>query len=735
MRSILKVWVCVGLCALFHLPTLSAKPVLPATAQRVAENLLRKQVVDVTPATFTECYLFAAADGKGFALIAADDCVRPVLGYSPDGVFSTDSLPDHIGDWIKAYQNNIASLKAAGAPAVDIKYRRVRDTAVGPLLATTWNQSPYYNSLCPPLNTDSRAVTGCVATATAQVMKYWNHPAVGRGSHSYDTPNGTLSANFDTTHYLWDSMPVSLNRFSSATAVEAVSQLMLHIGIAVEMTYGNSSGACVSSNGDPNMASSENALKNYFRYNQALFGVARVDCTDAEWDRLITADLDASRPILISGHDNDGGHAFVLDGYDTLGLYHVNWGWGGYCDGYYIFDSLSPGAGGIGSNATNSYNQDVRVLLHVYPASESSSVSVNVVPRDPLQGTVTGGGTFPTYTSTTVAATAAEGYRFIAWTSGNRYNPFRFAPNHDYRDTALFQRLSGDTLGYCFGAYGGLWGEYAGTAPEWGIRIPASVIAAHRQLNAIQFYGVSNSTYTYKIYFGNTPDQLVCSGNVTTAGFDWYTVQLPFTIPLVTPQPIWIVLSCNSYLNPAVYTQYSGNPDGSWYKRNGTTWEHLEGRNVYSSWMIRAILGDLEQVHLDVISGDETRGTVTGSGDYYPGDTALLTATALPGFTFAGWSTGHSDNPLHLCVTEAATIIASFIPSVAIADIDNLSPAVQTSGLTLSVSNPQGLECTLYDAIGRKHSTFSSKYSTLTLPSPGVYLLHYPGGVKKIVIH
>ena len=731
---------------------LCAKPVDSSVARLIAENVLHRPVTDATPADFSQCYLFVGTDGVGFAIVSADDCVRPVLAYSPDGRFfpedsSFNTLPQHISHWLAAYQTNIAALIEAGAMAspkvqgewqrfLSGKYHRVRDNAVAPLLTTQWNQGYPYNLQCPySISDQAYSVTGCVATATAQVMKYWNHPTVGRGSHSYSSDYGILSANFDTTYYDWAHMTDSPGWTSTDQERNAVAQLMYHVGVAVEMRYSpQSSGAFVASGGDPGMPSAENALKNYFRYNQALFSAAKVDYTDAEWDCLLTAELDASRPMVISGHDNSGGHAFVLDGYDTLGFFHVNWGWGGYCDGYYTLDSLNPDGSGIGGNATNGYNNDNKVLLHVFPASENPTVTVNVVPSDPLQGTVSGNGTFAPYAqSITLLATAAEGHRFVSWKSGNHYNPFRFTPNNDYTDTALFVPLGGDTLSYCYGNYKDLWGSEDHYPLEWGIRVPAKSIASHRQLDAVQFYSVSNADYTIKIYSGAGPDRLLYSASFSSDSWGWKTVDLTTPVPLYDTLPLWIVLTSGTYTNPAVLSNYSGNPDGCWFKRNGTTWEPVTARGEYFSWMIRALLGPLQPVDIDVQSSDPDKGTVSGSGTYYPGDTAVLLATPAPGYRFAGWSTGDTDNPLYLRVTSPGSIIGSFLPAVGIGEVESGKWSVELSGLTLTVSNLEETPLDLYDVTGRHLSSFNIQHSTFNLPAPGVYLLRCGTTIKKIV--
>lgn len=735
------------LSTLFLALTAWAKPVDPAVARHAAETLLRKAMVDATPSTFTDCYLFTGADGQGFALIAADDCVRPVLGYSPTGTFPADTLAPHVQSWLHAYQRNIRTLCTLGiTPASQTlqewqmlaggKYRTVRDTAVAPLMTTQWNQAPWYNVMCPYSTTDQAySVTGCVATAMAQVMKYWNHPAVGRGSHSYAAGSfGNLGARFDTTHYDWAHMPDRLNGSSSQQEIDAVALLMYHVGVAVEMNYSpSSSGAHVAAYGNPNSASAENALKNHFRYNQTLFAAYRDNFTDAQWNDLLTTELNASRPVMFSGTDGQGGHAFVVDGYDSLGFYHLNWGWGGYCDGYYTFDSLSPGASGIGGNESNSYSHDNHALLHVFPASEDSVVTVAVVSSDPATGTVSGSATVASYSPVTLLATASEGHRFLNWKSGNHLNPFTFTPNNDYTDTALFAPIYGDTLGYCFAGYQGLWGEYGNTPPEWAIRVPARSVPRHRQLNAVQFFGVSNATYTVSVFLGENRDQLIYSSTPSTTDFGWVTVAPAAPVPLIDSLPLWVVLTSRSYSNPAAVSSYSGNPDGTWYKRAGTTWDHLEGRNEYVSWMIRALLGELEQVTISAEPSHAGRGTVEGGGNYYPGDTAVLTAIPAAGYRFTGWSSGSRSNPLHHRVTSAATIIATFVPDVAIDDIDTGAFAVRQDGLTLSVDNPRRLALRLIDMQGRLIASSDDPAPAFTLPAPGVYMLQTDDSSLKII--
>ena len=374
------------------------------------------------------------------------------------------------------------------------------------------------------------------------------------------------------------------------------------------------------------------------------------------------------------------------------------------------------------------------MLLHVYPASENPSVTVSVASADPHQGTVSGGGTFAPYAQTaTLLATANEGYRFVSWKSGNHYNPFVFSPNSDISDTALFAPLVGDTLSYCYGNYKKLWGSQEHYPLEWGIRLPASSIAAHRQLDAVQLYSVSNADYTLKIFTGTRPDRLIYSSTFSSDTWGWKTIPLTTPVPLYDTMPLWVVFSCGTYTNPASASSYSGNPDGTWYKRQGTTWEPLTARGEYSSWMIRALLGPLEPVDIEVKSSDPDKGSVSGSGSYYPGDTAVLLATPAPSYRFAGWSTGDTDNPLYLRVTSASSIIGSFLPAVGIEEIDNSKVKIEINGLTLKVENLSGESLDLYDITGRHLASSNLSTFNFQFSIPGVYLLRSTAATYKIV--
>ena len=214
-------------------------------------------------------------------------------------------------------------------------------------------------------NTNNQhCVTGCPATAMAQIMKYWNYPTQGAGIHSYNHPTyGTLSANFGATTYNWSGMPNNVTSNNNAVAT-----LMYHCGVAVDMQYSaNLSGGYVIINSPTPTACSEYAYKTYFGYNPStLQGLERVGYTDSDWINLLKTDLDASQPIQYAGFGSGGGHTFVCDGYDVNNNFHMNWGWGGSEDGFFAVSALNPGSLGTGGG-TGGFNADQQAVIGIKP--------------------------------------------------------------------------------------------------------------------------------------------------------------------------------------------------------------------------------------------------------------------------------------------------------------------------------------------------------------------------------
>lgn len=272
-------------------------------------------------------YVFNTEGGDGFAIISADDRMQDLLAYSDNGHIDTGNIPANMQWWMDATSAAMTN-HATNAAALPSGYK-----VIMPLLDDIeWNQFEPYNLLCPEIEGE-HAVTGCVATAAAQVMRYWKWPLHGNGSSSYEWEGQTLSANYSGTYYDWDNMPGQSDEYISEQQCNAVSTLMYQVGVALCMGYGTSAtGGSSASTRD--IAS---ALPTYFGY------VARYHETSEGRLNIVYQDLQAGRPVIMSGANSNGnnGHAFVCDGTDIRGFLHINWGWGGAFNGYFAYGHLT----------------------------------------------------------------------------------------------------------------------------------------------------------------------------------------------------------------------------------------------------------------------------------------------------------------------------------------------------------------------------------------------------------
>ena len=311
---------------------------------------------------------------SGWVIVSTDDVARPVLAYNLKKD-NTGIIPVNFKKWMEQIDNQIEWAKNNHNPTFlpqqwktltqshekflqkEKQKREAQSTSSqsasvkGPLLQTTWDQGKYYNTKCPADTDgpDGHVWAGCVATAMTQIMKYYNWPVKGKGSHSYDSDYGTLSADFGHTRYDWKSMPDKVTSYN-----DAVATLLFHAGVAVNMHYSpEGSGASTSQAGE--------ALKTYFRYGTS-GNAYKENMSDEEWDSLLKRELDADRPILYRG-SGSGGHAFICDGYDYSDpdnkTYHFNWGWSGYYNGYYAIGALNP--------ANRDYSEDNMVVYGILP--------------------------------------------------------------------------------------------------------------------------------------------------------------------------------------------------------------------------------------------------------------------------------------------------------------------------------------------------------------------------------
>lgn len=619
-------------------------------------------------------YVFTPNQGNGFVVMSADDCAMPILGYSVSNAFLLENMPDHVAEWLSTYSNTIDSMRAYNATPtqrVSEAWNRLEgDRAlppvligdVLPMLSTTWSQSPYYNQMCPATASGQLTQTGCTATATAQVMKYWNHPTTGYGENTYSMmAYGTLTANFGNTTYDWANMPNSLNASSTPTQVNAVATLMYHVGIAATMSYhtsaqGGSAAEVTALNGSPTYPSSENALKHYFGYSPLLHGAYQEAFTNEAWIALLQDELTAGRPIIYSGNDNTGGHCFVLDGYNNAGFFHVNWGWSGYLDGYFMIGALNPGQGGTGTNNTSTFNLRNTAIVGIEPVSNSGTTSTITVSIDnPAHGSVTGSGTYTTLQDTvTLSVTANEGYRFDHWNDGCRFNPRHLVVNGNDTLVAHLAPVVGDTIAYCNNGNAGYLSFH-----HCAIKIPSAQLPSGRQLKSVMLYNDAAGDFTVKIYQGGNsyPGTLIYTEEFHLNGrHRWETLHFTTPVSVLNTQNLWIVVYSPNVNNPCPVTTFCGNTDGGWTSPTGAIWYPLNDL----TFMLRGIFANSNDIAITAIPDHPSHGTVSGGGLYTQGETAILSVTSQGYNVFDHWQDGNTDNPRTIIVSDTATYVAYF---------------------------------------------------------------------------
>lgn len=284
---------------------------------------------------------------QGYVIVSGDDEMTELVGYAENGFFDAENVPPQMQLWLDGYAEYVAAVQSGKAKARKILLSDSPSVVVEPLVSTKWNQDAPFNNFAPEYTDDNnntqRCATGCAATAMAQIMKFHNWPEQGVGHYSYEHQSfGTISSNFSEHVYDWTNMIDRYNNgeYSNVQA-DAVALLMKDCGVSLNMNYGPVSGASI--------YSYYPAFKNYFRYSSRT--VNRSGCETAEFTKIITDELQEGRPIIYCGTGEDGGHAFVVDGYDTNYFLHVNWGWGGYSDGYFDMNYMDPTGLGIGGGS------------------------------------------------------------------------------------------------------------------------------------------------------------------------------------------------------------------------------------------------------------------------------------------------------------------------------------------------------------------------------------------------
>ncbi len=332
-------------------------------------------------------YVFNRIDAPGFVIVAADDVAMPILGYSFTSSFKTDNMTPNLKAWMSMYSKEIkdarkAGLKATSTTRLAWETRADVGNVVKKLTTAKWNQEAPYNNYTPVIE-GTKSATGCVATAMAIVMKYYEWPPKGIGTlpeYAYKNDAGNIHTipGHDLGHeYLWDKMLMEYveDEYTDEEA-DAVAQLMYDCGVMMEMMY-NSDGYGSSS------AYSEDIIPNMVQYMQYDLGAyfMRSDWLKAgRWIEMLKAEIDAKRPIIYGGSNDRGeGHQFVFDGYTDANYFSVNWGWGGLCDGYYLLSALEPSQQGVGGNSGGGFILNQVAVFGLQPLKEGSKSYDNLV--------------------------------------------------------------------------------------------------------------------------------------------------------------------------------------------------------------------------------------------------------------------------------------------------------------------------------------------------------------------
>lgn len=340
----------------------------PSLAQHIESlRLVETSYYRQSDMTVAASYYVFNAEGQGFVIASADDRVPAVLGYSDKGTFVPNEMPANMIAWLKSYDKQMEYLHSHPEAAAR---RAVTGAAIEPLIKTHWDQRSPYNNLCP-MDGENRSLTGCVATAMAQVMYYWKYPA----QTSTEIPSYTLTKTVKgeegdeevkteipaipaATPFDWDNMKLEYNGTETEEEQNAIANLMLTCGTALKMDYSSA----VSNAYTQDMAS---CLINYMDYDLGTRFLSRGDYRYAEWCQIIYDELAAKRPVLYGGQSAGGGHAFIVDGYRSDDYFHINWGWGGSSDNYFLLSILdsnnTTGSGASSSTDGYSFNQDATI--------------------------------------------------------------------------------------------------------------------------------------------------------------------------------------------------------------------------------------------------------------------------------------------------------------------------------------------------------------------------------------
>ena len=625
------------------------------TAQRVAQSFINSRMEDnpeihlidfAEKAAFPNLYVFG--NDLCFVIIAADDAVHPILGYSFEGGFGTDMMPVNTYEWLKAYDEEIAFVTESRLEANDgilLEWNNLLEgiglipktrSSVGPLLRTKWSQGSPFNNLCPEdsLGANGHCYTGCVATTMAQIMNYWEHPVRGTGNHSYmpqmHPEYGEQSADFGNTTYDWDNMINYYSRGYTDAEALAVATLMYHCGVSINNEYDPSGTA-------GSLRNAPSALSHYFDYSSnVVFRYKSYGSTvyypDSLWIEMLKHELDLDRPVPYRGlrENSNAGHAFVCDGYDENDYFHFNWGWSGKSDGYFMIGALNPQRDIAGIPNGRLYNRNTGAIFNCYPKTP------NINPPSSISSVINERNVTITWNSVSNAAyyrlyrdgdLVANNLNSTSYTDNNvtygthayyvksvksdgtmslKSNttfadvhfpgpmPSNLQATANGNDVSLsWQTPSPESAILQFGTGNETNGFGYEGGTYWAHRYPISTLSeyAGMAIEKVAFYFCSAGTYTISVYKGDisNPRELMYQQNYNATAGSWQDVVFSSPVVIDYTKDLWIVFY-SEVNNPASYCSYSSTnvEDASLYSQTGLRWYFTTDR----SWLIKTYITD-----------------------------------------------------------------------------------------------------------------------------------------------
>ena len=335
------------------------------TGKRAAAESSTIVYTQMMPGSDRAAFYIVNVGDNAFVLVSADDVAQQVLGYSFNRNFPVKAdgsieLPAHIKGFLEDLAAQVKVAVNDGGRTKAVMHQAPRRAAnlpesVDPLITTTWDQGQYYNALCPvdAEGPGNHVWAGCVATAMAQIIKFWE-PTQKRGRHNYTTDKyGFLEVNFAESSFDYANMPNALTAESTEAQVNAVAKLMYQCGVACNMEYGPKESGSYDTE-------ARAALINYFGFNPDMGFAEKRNFTTEDWNTMLRENLAAHHPVMYSGRKGKVGHSFICDGYKADNFFHFNFGWGGNFDGWFLTSAIDP-------TGDNGYNSEQAAMVDIIP--------------------------------------------------------------------------------------------------------------------------------------------------------------------------------------------------------------------------------------------------------------------------------------------------------------------------------------------------------------------------------